>query len=96
VNQPTHAGPVARGLIFMVRLYQGTLSPILGRQCRFIPTCSEYFIEAVTCRGAVVGSLLGLWRLMRCNPLCRGGFDPVRRQPRMRRRNCLDRRPLAR
>ena len=78
MNSPPHPGPVARALILMVRLYQRTLSPILGWQCRFVPTCSEYFIEAVLRRGALRGSLLGLWRLLRCNPLCRGGFDPVR------------------
>lgn len=68
---------VGRTLIVLVRLYQVTLSPLLGRQCRFVPTCSNYFIEAVQKRGPLRGTLLGLWRVLRCNPLCKGGYDPV-------------------
>lgn len=63
-------------LIGMVRLYQMTLSPIVGRQCRFHPTCSHYFIEAVQKYGAVSGSLRGVGRILRCHPFCRGGYDP--------------------
>ena len=63
-------------LIGLVRLYQLTLSPVLGRYCRFEPTCSNYFIGAVKKYGAVRGSLRGLWRICRCNPFCRGGDDP--------------------
>jgi putative membrane protein insertion efficiency factor len=63
-------------LIAAVRLYQWTLSPLVGRQCRFTPTCSNYMIQAVTKYGAVVGFLKGVWRILRCNPLCRGGYDP--------------------
>jgi putative membrane protein insertion efficiency factor len=63
-------------LIFLVRIYQWTLSPIIGRQCRFQPTCSHYFIGAVEKYGAVWGSLKGIWRICRCNPFCRGGDDP--------------------
>ena len=68
----------ARGLISLAMLYRATLSPLIGRQCRFIPTCSEYFIEAVRRRGAIVGGLMGLWRIVRCNPFNKGGYDPVR------------------
>ena len=66
-----------RCLILLARVYQAVLSPYIGRHCRFLPTCSNYFIEAVEKRGAVVGTLKGLWRICRCNPLCRGGYDPV-------------------
>ena len=80
-NLPSHdppaVGPVGRALIVLVRLYQVALSPLIGRQCRFQPTCSAYFIEAVEKRGALVGTLKGLWRICRCNPLCKGGYDPV-------------------
>ncbi len=69
--------PPGRALIAFVRLYQAALSPLIGRQCRFQPTCSTYFIEAVEKRGALVGTLKGLWRICRCNPLCKGGYDPV-------------------
>jgi putative membrane protein insertion efficiency factor len=63
-------------IIAVVRVYQWTLSPIIGRQCRFRPTCSHYMIEAVEKYGAVRGSLKGIWRIVRCNPFCRGGDDP--------------------
>jgi len=63
-------------LIGMVRCYQFTLSPIFGRQCRFQPTCSHYMIGAVEKYGAWRGFWRGIWRILRCNPFCRGGFDP--------------------
>jgi putative membrane protein insertion efficiency factor len=63
-------------LVGGVRLYQITLSPYLGQQCRFQPTCSHYFIQAVEKYGAVRGSLQGSWRICRCNPWCEGGYDP--------------------
>ena len=63
-------------LVAGVRLYQITLSPYLGQQCRFQPTCSHYFIQAVEKYGAVRGSLMGVWRIFRCNPWCEGGYDP--------------------
>ena len=76
-NRQSNPGPIAKVLILMVRLYQGAFSPIVGRQCRFTPTCSEYFICAVRTKGALVGSLMGLWRILRCNPFGKGGYDPV-------------------
>ncbi len=63
-------------LILLVRGYQVTLSPFIGRQCRFQPTCSNYFILAVQKYGAVSGSLRGVWRILRCNPFHQGGYDP--------------------
>jgi putative membrane protein insertion efficiency factor len=66
----------SRAIIAFVRLYQLTLSPFIGRQCRFQPTCSHYMIGAVEKYGAVRGVLKGLWRILRCNPFCRGGYDP--------------------
>jgi len=69
--------PARRGLVLLARLYQVTLSPLIGGQCRFVPTCSSYFVEAVKKRGAVRGTLMGLWRIVRCNPFSRGGYDPV-------------------
>ncbi len=76
------AGPAvlrlpAAFLVFAVRLYQVTLSPYIGNQCRFVPTCSEYFIQAVRYHGALKGSVLGTWRILRCHPFSRGGYDPV-------------------
>jgi putative membrane protein insertion efficiency factor len=66
----------ARTIILLVRLYQLTLSPIFGRQCRFQPTCSHYMIGAVEKYGAIRGSQKGIWRIIRCNPFCTGGYDP--------------------
>lgn len=63
-------------LIALVRLYQFFLSPFLGRQCRFKPTCSHYFIGAVNKYGALRGTAKGVWRILRCNPFCEGGWDP--------------------
>ena len=65
-------------LVMLARLYQATLSPLVGRQCRFVPTCSNYFIEAVRKHGPLRGTLMGLWRILRCHPLSRGGYDPVK------------------
>lgn len=63
-------------LIAMVRIYQWTLSPIIGRQCRFEPTCSNYFIGAVRRYGAVRGAIRGGLRICRCHPWNPGGYDP--------------------
>lgn len=67
----------ARILIALVRVYQWTLSPIIGRQCRFNPTCSNYFIQAVEKYGAVRGAWRGCWRILRCHPFHPGGNDPA-------------------
>jgi len=66
----------SRLLIGGVRLYQIFLSPILGRQCRFTPTCSQYFILAVKKYGALRGSCRGILRICRCHPFHPGGYDP--------------------
>ena len=63
-------------MIAAVRLYQVFLSPLLGRNCRFTPTCSHYFIQAVRKYGPLSGAVRGVWRNCRCNPFCRGGEDP--------------------
>ena len=64
-------------LIKTIRLYQLILSPLLGSNCRFEPTCSQYFIEAVEINGALKGSVMGIKRLLKCHPWHPGGFDPV-------------------
>ena len=66
-----------RFLIALVRGYKKYISPLLPPSCRFTPTCSEYAVEALSKHGALKGSLLAIWRILRCNPLCRGGYDPV-------------------
>jgi uncharacterized protein len=66
----------ACGLIACVRGYQFALSPFLGGQCRFYPSCSQYFILAVEKYGALRGALRGVWRILRCHPFHKGGYDP--------------------
>jgi uncharacterized protein len=72
-------------VISLVRIYQRTLSRVLPPTCRFEPSCSAYMIESVEMHGVLRGVLLGLWRIVRCNPFCRGGYDPV---PPARGRDC--------
>lgn len=66
----------SRGVIGLVRGYQKFLSPILGGQCRFHPSCSQYFILAIEKYGVIAGSLRGAWRILKCQPFHRGGYDP--------------------
>lgn len=65
-------------LILIVKLYQVTLSPLVGKSCRYLPTCSNYCIEALRRHGAIRGTLMGAWRILRCHPWARGGYDPVK------------------
>lgn len=68
---------MSRILLALIRLYQLLLSPWLGRQCRFVPTCSNYAVAAIERHGAWRGSWLTVCRLGRCHPWCPGGHDPV-------------------
>ncbi|MFU0842094.1 MAG: putative membrane protein insertion efficiency factor [Burkholderia sp.] len=61
----------------LIRLYQLTLSPWVGRQCRFVPTCSNYALEAIERFGALRGSYLAVYRILRCQPFGGRGYDPV-------------------
>ena len=60
-----------------VWLYRGTLGALFPTTCKYHPSCSQYAIDALRQKGLVRGSLLAAWRLLRCNPWSRGGFDPV-------------------
>ena len=61
-----------------IRFYRRYLSGLKRvPTCRFVPTCSEYALKAIEKRGALIGTLKAIWRILRCNPLCRGGYDPV-------------------
>lgn len=62
----------------MLRGYKWAISPLLPPACRFVPTCSEYAMEAVERHGALRGGMMAAWRLLRCHPLGKGGFDPVK------------------
>jgi putative membrane protein insertion efficiency factor len=75
-------------VLLPVHVYRAVLSPLKrSPSCRFLPTCSEYAITAVKQRGVFVGGALAVWRLLRCNPLCRAGYDPV---PARSARHCQE------
>ena len=68
-----------RGLfIFLIKGYQKIISPLLPPSCRFYPSCSEYGIEAIKKYGVFKGGIMTAWRILRCNPFSKGGYDPVR------------------
>jgi putative membrane protein insertion efficiency factor len=60
-----------------IRFYQYAISPVLPASCRFYPTCSEYGYQAIAKYGIIKGGWMAAWRILRCNPFCRGGIDPV-------------------
>lgn len=64
-------------LIAGIKLYQKYISPIKRTKCPYIPTCSQYGLEAIEKHGAFKGFFLAVWRILRCNPFSKGGFDPV-------------------
>ena len=64
-------------LLWMIRLYQLAISPLLGPRCRFYPSCSCYTHEAIERHGVMHGTWLGVRRILRCHPLSPGGYDPV-------------------
>lgn len=72
------------GLILLVRAYQAALGPVLGGHCRFQPTCSNYAIDAIRNCGPIKGLRLAVWRVLRCHPLAKGGYDPTPEPPATR------------
>ena len=86
-----------RPVLAILRFYKRAISPNLPPACRFHPTCSEYAAEAIDTHGLIKGVLLGSWRILRCQPFCKGGWDPV--PPRRERSNIglptSTRRPLT-
>jgi putative membrane protein insertion efficiency factor len=68
---------LASPLILLVRLYQWVLRPVIGANCRYFPSCSDYAVEALMKHGAMRGSWLAGRRILRCNPWMAGGIDPV-------------------
>ena len=68
---------VKRFLIWLIRLYQMYISPMKRTRCPYFPTCSQYGLEAIQKYCAIKGSILALWRILRCNPFSHGGYDPV-------------------
>lgn len=69
---------IKKGMISLIRFYQKFISPMKGHaSCRFIPTCSQYAIEAIEKHGPVKGGFLAAKRILRCNPFSKGGYDPI-------------------
>ena len=64
-------------IITAIRFYQKKISPFKKPCCRFYPTCSSYAIEALEKKGVIKGGIMAVWRILRCNPFSKGGFDPV-------------------
>ncbi len=66
-----------RLVLWMIRFYQLGVSPLLPPACKYYPTCSQYGYEAIDKHGVLKGSALTAWRILRCNPFSKGGYDPV-------------------
>jgi putative membrane protein insertion efficiency factor len=73
-------------LLAPIRFYQRFVSPLFPRRCKYLPTCSQYAVEAVRDYGVLRGFVLAAWRLLRCNPWSHGGYDPVSDQTLFKRR----------
>lgn len=67
-----------RVLIYLIKIYRKYISPLKRPHCRFYPTCSEYALEALEKYGSIKGGIMSINRLIRCNPFCKGGYDPVK------------------
>jgi len=74
----------------LLRGYKWMISPFLPPACRYVPTCSEYAVEAVEEYGALRGGLMAFWRVLRCHPFTKGGYDPVSKNPRPAMGRALD------
>ncbi len=74
-------------IIIIIRFYQKKISPLFGPRCRYYPTCSQYAVESVERFGVIKGSFLALLRLLRCNPLFPGGYDPVPEKKEKRKKD---------
>jgi len=69
---------IRRLFVWLIRGYRRFISPGLPPSCKYLPTCSQYAIDAIEKYGAFRGSLMGIWRILRCNPFSKGGYDPVK------------------
>ena len=65
-------------IVKMIKIYQKVISPFFGRRCRFYPTCSEYAIGSIEAHGVIRGLFFSFLRILRCNPFCKCGYDPVK------------------
>jgi len=63
--------------VFLIKIYQKIISPLFAPSCRFYPTCSEYAVQAFSKYGVIKGGAKSIWRILRCNPFNKGGYDPL-------------------
>ena len=68
-------------LLALIKFYRSAISPHTAPSCKYTPTCSQYGLEAIERFGALRGSALTIWRILRCNPFSKGGYDPVPEKP---------------
>ncbi|MCL2861701.1 MAG: membrane protein insertion efficiency factor YidD [Firmicutes bacterium] len=68
--------------IALIYFYKFVISPLMPKSCLYYPTCSSYALEAIQKHGAIKGAFMGAWRILRCNPFSKGGFDPVPDNPK--------------
>ena len=80
------SGAARAAVVAPIKLYQRLVSPLTGQRCKYYPSCSEYAVQSITKFGILRGLVLAGWRLLRCNPFSRGGFDPVENQRLFRSR----------
>lgn len=73
-------------LLALIKFYKSAVSPHMQKHCKYIPTCSEYGLEAIERFGALKGTALTIWRILRCNPFSKGGYDPVPEKKRQARK----------
>ena len=69
---------IKKFLISLIKFYRKKISPLSPPKCKYIPTCSQYALDAIEKYGVLKGTLLAIWRILRCNPFSKGGFDPVK------------------
>lgn len=77
VSRETHTGPLAWLVLLPIRAYRRYISPLFASRCRYYPSCSTYAEQSIKELGAIRGSVLAAWRLLRCNPFSNGGVDHV-------------------
>ncbi|MFQ7000354.1 MAG: membrane protein insertion efficiency factor YidD [Clostridium sp.] len=65
-------------ILYLIKMYRTKISPMYPPRCKYIPTCSQYAVEAIEKYGVIKGGLMSIWRILRCNPFSKGGFDPVK------------------
>ena len=67
-------------ILYLLKIYKFTISPFIGTNCRFLPSCSDYAYEAISKQGVIKGSILAIKRLTKCHPWGKSGYDPINKQ----------------